>query len=185
MTTTLNHWVTALNTRYHRTALTVFLVIVLAHWAEHVAQAIQIWVLGWPIPEARGVLGLWFPSLVTSEALHYGYALIMLVAFILLRPGFTGPARTWWTIALGIQVWHHIEHLLLLAQAQTGVFLLGNEVPTSVVQLVVPRVQLHLFYNTVVFIPMIVAMVLHRRPSASVQAEQTCTCAQAREYARV
>ena len=184
MTTTFKHWVTELNTTYHRTALNVYLVIVLAHWAEYVAQAIQIWVLGWPIPEARGVLGLWFPWLVTSEALHYGYALIMLVAFILLRPGFTGAARTWWTIALGIQVWHHIEHLLLLAQAQTGVFLLGNEVPTSVVQLVVPRVQLHLFYNTVVFIPMIVAMVLHRRPSASEQAEQTCTCAQARVYAQ-
>ena len=184
MTTTLKNWVTALNTQYHRTALNVFLVIVLAHWAEHVAQAIQIWVLGWPIPESRGVLGLWFPWLVTSEALHYGYALIMLVAFILLRPGFTGPARTWWTIALGIQVWHHIEHLLLLAQAQTGLFLLGNEVPTSVVQLVVPRVQLHLFYNTVVFIPMIVAMVLHRRPSPSTLDTPSCTCAQARVYAQ-
>ena len=184
MMTTLKHWVTALNTQYHRPALNVFLVIVLAHWAEHVAQAIQIWVLGWPIPEARGVLGLWFPWLVTSEALHYGYALIMLAAFILLRPGFTGPARTWWTIALGIQVWHHIEHLLLLAQAQTGIFLLGNEVPTSVVQLVVPRVQLHLFYNTVVFIPMIVAMVLHRRPSPSALDTPSCTCAQARVYAQ-
>jgi hypothetical protein len=184
MTTALKHWVTALNTQYHRTALNVFLVIVLAHWAEHVAQAIQIWVLGWPIPEARGVLGLWFPWLVTSEALHYGYALIMLAAFILLRPGFTGPARTWWMIALGIQVWHHIEHLLLLAQAQTGIFLLGNEVPTSVVQLVVARVQLHLFYNTVVFIPMIVAMVLHRRPSPSALDTPSCTCAQARVYAQ-
>ena len=105
-------------------------------------------------------------------------------AFILLRPGSTGPARTWWTIALGIQVWHHIEHLLLLAQAQTGIFLLGNEVPTSVVQLVVPRVQLHLFYNTVVFIPMIVAMVLHRRPSPSTLDTPSCTCAQARVYAQ-
>jgi hypothetical protein len=125
------------------------------------------------------VLGLWFPWLVSSEALHYGYAVVMLVAFILLRPGFTGPARTWWTIALGIQVWHHVEHLLLLGQAQTGLFLLGNEVPTSVAQLVVPRVQLHLFYNTIVFIPMIVAMVLHRRPSAPAVATPACTCAYA------
>jgi len=39
-------------------------VIVLARWAEHVVQAIQIWVLGWPVPESRGVLGGWFPWLV-------------------------------------------------------------------------------------------------------------------------
>jgi hypothetical protein len=179
MTTTLKHWLTFVNTRGHRTALTVFLVIVLAHWAEHIAQAVQIWVLGWPVPEARGVLGTWFPWLVRSEALHYAYAVIMLVGFILLRPGFSGTARTWWTIALGIQVWHHIEHLILLVQAQTGIFLLGNAVPTSVVQLVVPRVELHLFYNTVVFIPMIVAMVLHRRPSDAALATPTCSCAYA------
>ena len=179
MTTTLKQWVTVLNTQYHRTALNVFLVIVLAHWAEHIVQAIQIWVLGWPVPEARGVLGTWFPWLVRSEALHYGYAVIMLIGFILLRPGFSGTARTWWTIALGIQVWHHIEHLILLVQAQTGVFLLGSAVPTSVVQLVVPRVELHLFYNTVVFIPMVVAMVLHRRPSGAALATPECSCAYA------
>jgi hypothetical protein len=180
MTTTLRNWLTFVNTRGHRTALTVFLVIVLAHWAEHIAQAVQIWVLGWPVPEARGVLGTWFPWLVRSEALHYGYAVIMLIGFILLRPGFSGTARTWWTIALGIQVWHHIEHLILLAQAGTGDFLLGNAVPTSVAQLVVPRVELHLFYNTVVFIPMIVAMVLHRRPSGAALATPECSCAYAR-----
>lgn len=180
MTTTLKNWFTFVNTKGHRTALNVFLVIVLAHWAEHIAQAIQIWVLGWPVPEARGVLGTWFPWLVRSEALHYAYAVIMLVGFILLRPGFSGTARTWWTIALGIQVWHHIEHLILLVQAQTGLFLLGNAVPTSVVQLVVPRVELHLFYNTVVFIPMIVAMVLHRRPSGAALATPECSCAYAR-----
>jgi hypothetical protein len=180
MTTTLRRWYTFVNTRGHRTALTVFLVIVLAHWAEHIAQAVQIWVLGWPVPEARGVLGTWFPWLVRSEALHYAYAVIMLIGFILLRPGFSGTARTWWTIALGIQVWHHIEHLVLLVQAQTGVFLLGNAVPTSIVQLVVPRVELHLFYNTVVFIPMVVAMVLHRRPSGAALATPACSCAYAR-----
>ena len=182
MTTTLKHWVTALNTQYHRTALNVFLVIVLAHWAEHVAQAIQIWVLGWPIPSARSARP------VVPLAGHVRGAALRLCPHHARRfyppsSGFTGPARTWWTIALGIQVWHHIEHLLLLAQAQTGLFLLGNEVPTSVVQLVVPRVQLHLFYNTVVFIPMIVAM-LHRRPSPSALDTPSCTCAQARVYAQ-
>jgi hypothetical protein len=152
-------------------------VIVLAHWAEHVVQAIQIWVLGWPVPEARGVLGVWFPWLVTSEALHYGYAVVMLIGLIILRPGFTGQARTWWTVALGIQVWHHFEHLLLLGQHVLGKNLAGRPVPTSVLQLEFPRVQLHLFYNAVVFVPMVVAMVLHRRPAAAGEVPAACTCA--------
>lgn len=166
-----------LNERHHKTALGLFLVIVIAHWAEHVAQAIQIYALGWPIPEARGVLGLSFPWLVTSEWMHYGYALIMLVGLILLQPGFTGRSRTWWNIALGIQFWHHIEHLLLLIQALSGTHLAGRAVPTSVVQLVLPRVELHLFYNAVVFAPMVVAMLLHRRPPEAERTVMRCNCA--------
>ncbi|MGH3489009.1 MAG: hypothetical protein ACRDP8_14000 [Actinopolymorphaceae bacterium] len=173
-------WLTVLNTTGHRVALHVFLAIVLAHWAEHLTQAVQIWVLGWPVPEARGVLGLWFPWLVTSEFLHYGYALVMLVAFLLLWRGFDGRARMWWNVALGIQVWHHVEHLLLLVQAQTGMYLFGSPVPTSIIQLLVPRVELHLFYNTVVFVPMVVAMLLHRRRPDSMHAVPACTCAYAR-----
>jgi hypothetical protein len=167
---------TYLNTTGHRTALKVFLVIVLAHWAEHVVQAIQIWALGRAVPDSRGVLGEWFPWLVSSEALHYGYALVMLAGLIILRPAFTGAARTWWTIALALQVWHHLEHLILLLQAHSGVHLAGRPVPTSVVQLFVPRVELHLFYNAVAFVPMLVAMYLHWRPQEPDLAG-SCNCA--------
>lgn len=167
----------SLNTTFHRPALRIFAVIVVAHWAEHLVQAIQIYVLGWPIPEARGVLGIPFPWLVTSEWMHYGYAVLMLAGFLLLRPGFSGTSRTWWNIALGIQVWHHFEHLLLLLQALTGSFLLGNAVPTSIIQLLMPRVELHLFYNAVVTIPMIVAMVLHSRPGKDTDPAARCLCA--------
>jgi hypothetical protein len=165
-----------LNTRYHKPALMVYLVVVLGHWAEHITQAAQIYLLGWPRPEAGGVLGLAFPVLVTSEWLHYGYAVVMMVAFVILRHGFTGRARTWWNMALWIQVWHHFEHLLLLLQAVTGAHLLGRPVPTSVAQLVFPRVELHLFYNALVFAPMVVAMVLHLRPRPEERARMTCSC---------
>ena len=169
--------IAALNGRYHRAALTGFMVVVLAHWAEHLVQAYQIWVLGRPRPAARGVLGQIFPWLVTSEWLHYGYALVMLAGLFLLRPGFAGQARTWWTVALVIQFWHHIEHLLLLVQAQTGVFFFGAAVPTSVAQLVIPRVELHLFYNSIVFIPMVVAVYLHLRPNERDLRAASCGCA--------
>ncbi|MFC5827007.1 hypothetical protein [Nonomuraea insulae] len=164
-----------LNGRHHKAALGVFMFIVIAHWAEHVVQAIQVYAWGWPLADARGVLGLPFPWLVTSEWMHYGYALLMLVGLIMLRKGFAGSSRTWWNISLGIQVWHHMEHLLLLAQKLSGLYLAGRPVPTSVLQLVLPRMELHLFYNAVVFVPMVVAMVLHRR--AKEQAGANCTCA--------
>ncbi|GII02131.1 hypothetical protein [Planobispora takensis] len=170
---------TGLNTRHHRLALNIYLLIVVAHWAEHLAQAVQVYVLGWPLPQARGVLGLPFPWLVTSEWMHYGYALLMLAGLIILRPGFTGRSRTWWNISLGIQVWHHLEHLLLLVQALAGANLLGRPAPTSLIQLLVPRMELHLFYNALVFAPMVVAMILHRRPRPAERALMRCNCAAA------
>ncbi|MCG5216071.1 hypothetical protein [Streptosporangium sp. KLBMP 9127] len=170
-------FLSALNTRHHKAALGVYLFIVVAHWAEHLAQAVQVYVLGWPLPQARGVLGLPFPWLVTSEWMHYGYALLMLIGLIMLRPGFVGRSRTWWTISLGIQVWHHIEHLLLLIQALAGSNLMGRPAPTSIIQLLVPRMELHLFYNAIVFVPMVVAMVLHMRATAAERSLMRCNCA--------
>jgi hypothetical protein len=167
---------TRLNGDSHRLALNVFLFVVVAHWAEHVAQAIQIWGLGWPRPQALGLLGMAFPWLIKEEWLHYGYALVMLIGLIVLRHGFTGRARTWWTVALVIQFWHHFEHLLLLIQAQFHVYLLGRSEPTSLLQLFFPRVELHLFYNSIVFLPMMVAMYLHLRPSRAESAAMSCNC---------
>ncbi len=167
-----------LNGPWHKQALTVFMVIVLAHWAEHIFQAHQIYVQGMPRPAAKGALGMIWPWLVSSEWLHYGYALVMLAGLIILRPAFVGRARARWNLALGIQVWHHFEHLLLLLQAITGVYLFGGKVPTSIFQALVPgnRVELHLFYNTIVFIPMVVAIIYHFRPPASDREEADCSC---------
>jgi hypothetical protein len=166
------------NGPYHELALRAFMVIVLAHWAEHLLQAFQIYVLGWPVPEARGLLGYYYPWLIKSETLHYGYALVMLAGLWLFRPGFTGVKdRWWWTLALGIQFFHHIEHFLLIAQATTGHNLSGRPVPTSLIQLWVPRVELHLFYNTIVFIPMIIGMYYHLFPPAEESIRFQCSCA--------
>lgn len=168
--------VETLNTKWHERALQLFLAIVLAHWAEHLVQAYQIWGLGWPIPESRGVLGYWFPWMVSSELLHYGYAFIMLIGLWLLRTGFTGKAYTWWMISFWIQFWHHIEHAMLQGQAIVGENLFNSPVPISIVQLWVPRVELHLIYNTIVFIPMIVAMYLHMFPPPGEEQHIKCSC---------
>jgi hypothetical protein len=165
-----------LNTQWHERALQLFMVIVLGHWAEHLVQAYQIYVMGWPRPKALGLLGLYYPWLIQTEALHYGYALIMLIGLWVLRKGFTGLSRTWWTVALVIQFWHHIEHALLITQATLHHNFWHKPVPCSVLQLFFPRVELHLFYNSIVFIPMVVAMYYHMFPPANEQGSVACTC---------
>jgi len=166
-----------LNGRWHESALRIFMAVVLAHWAEHLAQAFQIYGLGWPVPASRGVLGLWYPWLVKSEVLHYGYALVMLIGIWVLRNGFVGTSRQWWTVALVIQFWHHIEHGLLQAQALLGQNLFNSPVPTSIAQLWIPRVELHLIYNSLVFIPMMIAMYYHLFPPQGEAVHMRCTCA--------
>lgn len=166
-----------LNGQWHERALWVYLTIVILHWVEHLFQAAQIWILGMPRPQALGALGYLVPWLVKSEVMHFTYAVLMFVGLVLLRPGFRGAARTWWTASLLIQTWHLFEHSLLQLQAIAGQNLFGSPVPTSVLQQFVPRPELHLLYNLVVFVPMVVAMRLHTR---SDQAEvNRCTCADA------
>ncbi|HWH33742.1 MAG TPA: hypothetical protein VNT56_00295 [Acidimicrobiales bacterium] len=169
-----------LNGRWHRPALAAFALVVIAHWVEHLVQVVQIYVLGWAVPEAKGALGLVFPHLVTEEWLHYGYALVMLAGIVILMPGFAGRARWWWGLSLGIQVWHHFEHLFLFLQAQTGIHFLGRAVPTSFAQLVVPRVELHLFYNVAVFLPMLVALFHHLYPTGADRDLPACACSRLR-----
>jgi hypothetical protein len=166
-----------LNTRWHKRALQIFMLIVLAHWAEHIAQAWQIYVLGWPHHMANGVLGVFYPWLVHSEVLHYGYALVMLIGIWVLRKGFAGLSLKWWTVALVIQFWHHIEHALLITQATIHHNFFGSAVPTSIIQLIIPRVELHLFYNTIVFIPMVIGMYYHMFPPKTETAHAACSCA--------
>jgi hypothetical protein len=165
-----------LNSQWHERALWAFMFIVLAHWGEHLAQAYQIWVMGWPVSKSNGILGLWYPWLIKSEALHYWYALVMLIGLWILRKGFTGRSYTWWMIAFWIQFWHHIEHFLLISQATLHHNLFGRPVPTSIAQLFIPRVQLHLFYNSIVFVPMVVAMYYHMFPPEGEPHTAVCTC---------
>jgi hypothetical protein len=72
--------------------------------AVNSAEAYQVYVLRWPRPQAGGVLGLFYPWLVSSELMHYGYAIVMLIGIWTLRAGFQEPHVKWWTIALVIQV---------------------------------------------------------------------------------
>jgi hypothetical protein len=145
------------------TILHIFVVVMIAHWLEHIVQAYQVFALGYERHHALGLLGQFYPWLVHSEWMHFGYAVLTYLGLIALRQGFTGQALSWWNAACLIQTWHLFEHTLLFIQAQSGVNFWGASTPTSVLQVIFPRIELHLFYNSVVTIPVVVAMVVQGR----------------------
>ena len=149
----------------HTTKLKIFMGVMILHWIEHVAQIYQLYVLHLPRCCAMGFIGQFFPVLMTTEWLHFGFAVLTLAGCVWLLPGFLGAARNYWLVAYGISVWHLLEHTLLFVQAQTGHFLLGYPMPVSILQLAWPsyRAEIHLFYNTIVTIPMLAAMILDLR----------------------
>ena len=194
-----------LNAEWHKPVLLFYTAIILLHWSEHLLQAFQVYALGWPLPQARGLLGIPFPALVKSEGLHYFYAIFMLAAFWTLRKGFVGRSYTWWMVAFWIQFWHHIEHALLQYQVVVGHNFFGAPAPISLIQMLgfiegtpetgfgglmagppkhsysplmfaVRRVEVHLFYNAIVTIPMIVAMYYHMFPSPAEESRMHCNC---------
>ncbi|HJP86651.1 MAG TPA: hypothetical protein VJ852_11705 [Gemmatimonadaceae bacterium] len=171
-----------LNTRWHKAALQLFMAIVLFHWAEHLIQAYQLWGLHWTRAQSMGLLGMYYPWLMKTETLHYGFALVMLIGLWVLRKGFTGTSYKWWMVSFWIQFWHHFEHFILFYQANTHSYWFGGKVPTSVGQIWIPRIELHLIYNTLVFIPMVVAMYYHVYPPARDAVKMMCTCARHRHH---
>jgi hypothetical protein len=160
-------------TQRHSLMLKMFAGLMVAHWLEHVIQAYQVYALGYDRHHAMGLLGQLYPWLMHSEWLHFAYALLTFVGLILLHHGFTGPARTWWNVASIIQAWHLFEHSLLFAQVQGGFLLWGTKEPTSVLQLFFPRIELHLFYNSVVTVPIVIAMAIYWRQTGSDAAHAT------------
>ena len=162
-TVTLFH---QLNGRYHGPALWIYMIIIVAHWLEHVLQIYQIYALGWLPAQAGGLLGVIFPKLVESEVLHFVYDFIQWAGIVVLRPGFMRHARAlaYWTAAMVVQTWHFFEHILLISQYVSGRFLFGAARQISIGQLWFPRAELHFFYNLFVFVPMVIAVHYYLKP---------------------
>lgn len=157
-------WVARLNGPLHQRLLWLFMVIVLGHWSEHLAQLYQVYVLGWLPKEAGGALGFWFSLANASEVLHFTYNLFLWGGILLLQPGFRRQARRWWNGALAIQSWHFFEHILLQVQWLTGYYLFGAAKQISIGELWFPRMELHFAYNLLVFVPLMVAMYGYFQP---------------------
>ena len=152
----------------HAIYLKIFVAIMVAHWLEHIVQAYQVYVMGYQRHHALVLLGQFYPWLVHSEWMHFGYAVLTWLGLVILRDKFYGSARIWWDAAVIIQIWHLFEHALLFIQAQGSFTLWGSNEPTSVLQLFFPRIELHLFYNSVGTAPIVIAMIVSQREHSRV-----------------
>jgi hypothetical protein len=169
-------WLARINSVRHFRALTVYIGIVIAHWIEHLVQAVQIFALQMPREEAGGFLGYLVPWSSKSEVLHWTYAVIMSIGLLLLRAGFAARSRVWWNVAIGVMTWHFFEHSFLMYQYWSGWHFTGAEVPTSVIQVVFPRVELHLIYNMAVMLPILAALSLHWLGPKEAGPQGACDC---------
>jgi len=154
---------------WFRRLLIIYLILIVTHFIEHVLQLIQAAVLAWPRAEAGGLIGLWSPQLLTNESLHFSYNLMQLVGLLVLSYHVTGRARTWWRIAIGVQLWHFFEHFLLQSQWLTGIFLFNASKQIGIGEFFLPRLELHFIYNALVFVPTMIGVYFYVRSQVSRQ----------------
>lgn len=145
----------------HNRLLAMYMLIVLFHFAEYVIQVIQFAYLGFSRTDAGGLLGEQFPALLTNETLHFGYNLILFVGIRMLYKGMSSGAQMWWMVGGMLQGWHLFEHTLLQFQWLTGSYWFGANRQTSLLENFIPRIELHFMYNTVVTIPIVIAVCVH------------------------
>ena len=136
----------------------------IGHVGEHVAQMVQIHVLGLSGPNARGIVGV-----LDIEWVHFAWNTWILVAVIALV--FMRRRDPWLWAAAVLSVWHEAEHAVIMATyLSTGVAgspgllarggaLLGG-LPLS-------RPDLHFLYNLVETVPLVVAFTRATRGAAS------------------
>lgn len=132
----------------------IFIAIVIIHFLEHVVQLYQLYILDWPRPQCLGLLSLNFPWLMTSEWLHYLFAYVMLWGLIEFKD--KALNKKWWNTAKYLQYYHYLEHMILLLQMMRGIPFAER---ISIGGLFFPRMELHFFYNLMIIIPMMLALI--------------------------
>jgi len=125
-----------------------------AHVLEHVAQMVQIHLLGLSGLQARGIFGM-----LDIEWVHFIWNSWVLLSAVLLV--FIFPKNPWLWVLLVISVWHEMEHVYIMSVflhtghigapgllARGGAF--GGGLPLS-------RPDLHFFYNLLEELVLIIA----------------------------
>lgn len=125
------------------------------HVMEHVVQVAQLRVLGLSGHHAHGIFGA-----LDIEWVHFTWNAWVLAAVVVLLIG--RPGNRWLWVAAPLAAWHLLEHtFLIVTYLVTGVEgtpgllamggLLGNGLPVA-------RAELHLFYNVLETIPLLMGL---------------------------
>ncbi len=147
----------------------VFFAVLLAtqagHVLEHVAQIVQLHVLGLPAREARGIVGA-----LDLEWVHFAWSLWILAAVVPLLRRFS-RAR-WLALAAELAIWHAFEHVAITSVyvatgvvGTPGLLAAGGAIAGG---LPIPRADLHFVYNAMITIALLLAFraeTLRRRPA--------------------
>lgn len=136
------------------------------HVMEHVVQVAQLRILGLGGEHAHGIFGAF-----DVEWVHFSWNAWVLAAVVVLLIG--RPGNPWLWGAAPLAGWHLVEHtFLILAYLSTGVEggpgllamggLLGNGLPVA-------RPELHLFYNVLETVPLLLGLAWAWRHTSTVQ----------------
>ncbi|HLZ23682.1 MAG TPA: hypothetical protein VKQ30_16350 [Ktedonobacterales bacterium] len=136
--------------------LALFYVLVVGqtgHFLEHVAQMIQIHVLGFEGAGARGIFGT-----LDIEWVHFIWNTWVLLVVLVLLGRFR--ANRWLWVALLLCGWHEVEHVAIFrvylmtgVSGTPGILSQGGALAGG---LPVSRPDLHFFYNLIETIPLVV-----------------------------
>lgn len=125
-----------------------------AHFLEHVAQMVQVHLLGRDGPDARGVVGA-----LDVEWVHLGFNTCVFVALVALLVPFR--ANPWLWATLVVAAWHQVEHTYIISvflstatEGTPGLLAIGGRLGGG---LSLTRPDLHFLYNVVETVPLFVA----------------------------
>ena len=125
-----------------------------AHFIEHVAQMVQIHLLGLSGLQARGILGM-----LDIEWVHFIWNSWVLLSVVLLL--FLFPKNPWLWVLLVISTWHEVEHVYIMSiylrtghAGAPGLIAHGGAIAGG---LPLSRPDLHFFYNLLEELVLIIA----------------------------
>ncbi len=130
------------------------------HMMEHVAQMVQIHMLGWPGPQAHGVFGA-----LDTEWVHVIWNSVVFVSVVVLLWRFR--ANRWLWLTLLFAGWHQIEHMYIMSiylstgiAGTPGLLSRGGAIAGG---LAITRADLHFLYNLVETTPLLIGFVVQFR----------------------
>lgn len=150
--------------RYQWLALFYLLVVTQSgHFLEHVAQMVQIHLLGLTGADARGIFGT-----LDVEWVHFLWNTWVLLAIVVLLSRFGGNRWLWLTFVLSL--WHEVEHgYIFWTYLTTGL----SGTPGLLAQggalhggLPLSRPDLHFLYNLIETLPLMIAFLYQVRRNA-------------------